>query len=77
MKLNGRHRAPPKHGEELLLRDDGDYVIFQCRCGCTPMDIAKALPSWGVWPIEVAVIEYDGAPALRARVEMAEPGAGQ
>jgi hypothetical protein len=53
----------------LMIADDGDgYVIFQCQCGCEPMDIAAALPKRGIWPFDPHVVEWNGAPALRTRV---------
>ena len=52
----------------MSIYDDGDgYVIFQCRCGCDPMDIARALPTEGIWPYDPHVVEWKGAPALRTR----------
>lgn len=69
---DGQHRPRPPHNESFRLRDDGDtgYVILQCLCGCKPMALAMALPDKGVWPLDCSVVEWEGMPALRCRVEM-------
>ena len=65
-----------KKNTDLSIVDGGDsYLIFQCKCGCSPMALAAALPrTYGMLFVDPHVVEWNGAPALRTRAVVAHDG---